>query len=410
MWGADETYSLNLVRAAVKRIAMLITDQNELEEFCRALKTAPFITVDTEFLREKTYYPKLCLIQISGPEGRAAAIDPMAAGIDLAPVYDLLFAPEILKVFHAARQDLEIFFNLTGKVVAPVFDTQIAAMVCGYGDSVGYEALVRNITGKQLDKSVQFTNWSIRPLSERQIDYALGDVIYLIEVYRKLSAELDKRGRTSWVMQEEEILADPKTYQNDPFEAWKRVKVKTPKSKTLAVLRALAAWREEQAQRKDIPKGWILRDETLADIAGQIPTTQAQLAKIRGLSEDMSKGRTGEAILKLIDETLKSDSKTWPQPEKKAPLSPTVAATADILRMLMKVQCAEAGVATKLLGSAEDLEDLAATGNPENPLLKGWRYELFGREALALKNGDLAIGLKGAKIVRYRVSPQTETL
>lgn len=389
---------------------MLITDQTELDRFCHALKAAPFITVDTEFLREKTYYPKLCLIQISGPDGQAAGIDPLATDLDLSPVYDLLFAPEILKVFHAARQDLEIFFNLTGKVAAPVFDTQIAAMVCGYGDSVGYEALVRNITGHQLDKSAQFTNWSLRPLSERQIEYALGDVVYLIEVYRKLSAELDKRGRTSWVLQEEKILADPKTYRSDPAEAWKRVKVKTPKPKTLAVLRALAAWREEQARGRDIPKGWILRDETLAEIAGQIPTSQAQLAKIRGLSEDMSKGRVGDSVLKLIEETLKSDPKTWPQPEKKAPLSPTVAATVDILRMLMKVQCAEAGVATKLLGTAEDIEDLAATGNPENPLLKGWRFELFGREALALKNGDLAIGLKGSQIVRYRVSPQTETL
>lgn len=389
---------------------MFITDQSDLDRFCRALASAPFITVDTEFLREKTYYPKLCLIQISGPDGQGAAIDPLAPGIDLSPVYDLLFAPGILKVFHAARQDLEIFFNLTGRVAAPVFDTQIAAMVCGYGDSVGYEALVRNTTGHQVDKSAQFTNWSLRPLSEKQIDYALGDVVYLVEVYRKLSAELDKRGRTSWVLQEEEILADPKTYRSDPLEAWKRVKIKTPKPKTLAVLRALAAWREEQARSRDIPKGWILRDETLADIAGQVPTTQAQLAKIRGLSEDASKGRVGDAILKLIGETLKSDPKTWPQPEKKAPLPPTVAATADILRMLMKVRCAEAGVAAKLLGTAEDIEDLAATGDPENLLLKGWRYELFGREALALKNGELAIGLKGSKIARYRVSPETETL
>ncbi|MCC6597579.1 MAG: ribonuclease D [Alphaproteobacteria bacterium] len=388
---------------------MIITDQKTLDSFCEGLKGLEFITVDTEFLREKTYYPKLCLIQISGPDGKAAAIDPLATGLDLAPVYALLFDPAILKVFHAARQDLEIFFNLTGRVVLPIFDTQVAAMVCGYGDSVGYEALVRNITGQQLDKSVQFTNWSLRPLSERQIHYALGDVTHLIEVYHRLAAELEKRGRTSWVLQEEEILADPNTYQNDPQEAWRRIKIKTPKAKSLAVLRALAAWREEQAQSRDIPKGWILRDETLAEIAGQVPTAHAQLVKVRGLSEDMVKNRIGDTLLKLIADTLKADPKTWPQPVRKTQPSPSVAATVDILRMLLKVQCAEAGVATKLLGSSEDLEDLAAHENPNNPLLKGWRYELFGREALALKNGELAIGLKNSKIMKYKVSGETDT-
>ena len=229
---------------------MLITDQNELNEFCNALKSEEYITVDTEFLREKTYYPKLCLIQIGNKDKKAAAIDPLKGNLDLTPVFELFFDKNILKIFHAARQDLEIFYNLTEKVVTPIFDTQIAAMVCGYGDSIGYENLVRNITGKGLDKSVQFTNWSNRPLSDKQINYALGDVTHLVDVYEHLSEELEKSNRTDWVFQEEEVLCDPATYENDPYLAWERVKIKTPKPKTLATLRELAAWREKRHRIK----------------------------------------------------------------------------------------------------------------------------------------------------------------
>jgi ribonuclease D len=386
----------------------LITDQKRLNEFCASLKGAPFIAIDTEFLREKTYYPKLCLVQVSGPDGHAKAIDPLEGGLDLSPLYELLYDPEILKVIHAGRQDLEIFYNLTKKVVDPIFDTQIAAMVCGYGDSVGYEALVRNITQHQLDKSAQFTDWSKRPLSERQIEYALGDVTHLIPVYKHLKSELEKRGRIEWVFEEEEILGDPKTYQNDPYVAYTRIKVKTPKPKTLAVLRELAAWREKQAQDRDIPKGWLMRDETLADMAAQMPRNEAQLKKIRGVSEDMAKGSMGRALLDVIEKALESDPKTWPQVEKRKPIPPNVAATVDILRMLMKVQCSEEGVATKLLASSEDLEALAQDDHADVPALKGWRFELFGREALALKHGHLAIGLKGSKIVKFKVSTETE--
>ncbi|MCB9982562.1 MAG: ribonuclease D [Rhodospirillales bacterium] len=387
---------------------MLITEQTHLEEFCASLKGCDFITVDTEFLREKTYYPKLCLIQIGNPNGEAAAIDPLAHGLDLSPVYDLLSDEKILKVFHAGRQDLEIFFNLTGKVVAPLFDTQIAAMVCGYGDSVGYENLVRNITGNSLDKSVQYTDWSNRPLSEKQIDYALGDVTWLVEVYEKLAAELEKRGRTAWVFQEEEILADPATYANDPYEAWRRVKVKSPKPKTLAVLRELAAWRERRAQEKDLPKSWVMRDETLADMAAQMPKDVKHLKKIRNMSADMAEGRHGKMLLELINDAISSNPKNWPKPQKKKPVPSSVSATADILRMLLKIQAAEHGVATKLLSSTDDLEALAMDDAADIPALKGWRYEIFGREALAVKNGALAVGLKGSNIVKYKVGDQTD--
>ena len=259
------------LRLTVLNRYMLITDQKALKGFCASLKSETFITVDTEFLREKTYYPKLCLIQIGAADGRAAAIDPLSDDIDLAPVYDLLFDEKILKIFHAARQDLEIFFNQTGKVVYPFFDTQIAAMVCGYGDSIGYENLVRNITGGQIDKSSQYTNWSNRPLSDKQVNYALGDVTHLVKVYEHLAEQLEKRGRTSWVFEEEAVLEDPATYDVDLNEMWRKIKVKSPKPQTLAVLRELAAWREARAQRKDLPKNWVMKDDTLADMAAQAP-------------------------------------------------------------------------------------------------------------------------------------------
>jgi ribonuclease D len=388
---------------------MIIQTQAELTAFCKELAACPYIMVDTEFLREKTYYPKLCLIQLGTPEGKAAAVDPLIEGIDLQPVFDLLLEPKILKVIHAGRQDLEIFYNLTGKVVTPFFDTQIAAMVCGYGDSVGYESLVRNITGAQLDKSVQFTNWSLRPLTKRQLDYALGDVIYLAQIYRHLKAELDKQGRTSWVFQEEEFLADPATYENHPEEAWQRIKLKSPKPKMLVVLRELAAWRETQAQHKDLPRPWIMRDETLADMAAQAPRDAASLAKIRGVSEDMAKGNTGKVLLDLIGKALDSDKATWPKPEKKDALPAVAQSTLDILKMLLKIQSTEHGVAAKLIADKDELEDLAMNNDPNNPVLKGWRFEVFGRDALEIKNGRLAIGLKGSKIAKYKVSKEIDT-
>ncbi len=389
---------------------MLITEQNELVKFCASLEGCEFITVDTEFLREKTYYPKLCLIQIGAPDGRAAAIDPLTKGIDLQPVYDLLFNEEILKIFHAARQDMEIFYNLTQRLPNPIFDTQIAAMVCGYGDSIGYDNLVRNITGVQIDKSSQFTNWSLRPLSDKQIAYALGDVTHLVKVYESLAKTLDKRGRTEWVFQEEDILTDPATYQNFPYEAWRRIKIKTPKSKTLAVLRELAAWREIRAQEKNLPKPWVMKDDTLADMAAQAPTDVKGLKKIRNLGADFAQSRHGQDLIDLIKKAVNSDENTWPKPEKRKSPSPSVSATIDLLKMLLKINAMQNDVATKLLSSTDDLELLAQDDNADIPALKGWRREVFGNEALMVKHGKLAVGMKDGKIVKFKINTETEAL
>ncbi len=390
---------------------MLITEQKELDALCARLSGEEFITIDTEFLREKTYYPKLCLVQVCGPDGNAAAIDPLEGDLDLSPLFALLENEKVLKIFHAARQDLEIFFHMTGKVVHPFFDTQIAAMVLGHGEQVGYEALVRNITGAQIDKSVQFTNWAHRPLSAKQIDYALGDVIHLLEIYRKLAADLEGRGRTSWVFEEEAILEDPATYENDPEETWKRIKIRSPKPKTLAILKALSAWRERRAQDRDIPKSWVMRDETLADMAAQAPKDADGLKKIRGMSADLASGHVGKDILKVIKEAAATPKEDWPQAVKKKPLPPTTAAVVDALKMLLKIQCGMSDVAAKLVASADDLEEIAVKGeNADVPALKGWRREVFGEAALQFKQGKLAIGLKDSKIVKYDVSHETSTV
>ncbi|HBR68653.1 MAG TPA: ribonuclease D [Rhodospirillaceae bacterium] len=385
----------------------LITDNQRLNEVCQSLAGHAFLTLDTEFLREKTYYPKLCLIQIGTPEGQAWAVDPLDGDMDLQPLFDLLVNPGILKVLHAARQDLEIFYQLMGKVVHPFFDTQIAAMVCGYGDSVGYEALVRNIAGAQIDKSVQFTDWSNRPLSKRQIDYALGDVTHLVKIYRHLSAKLEERGRTSWVFEEEAILEDPRTYQNTPEDAWQRIKIKSPRPKMLAILREVAAWRERRAQEKNLPRNWIMRDETLADLAAQAPKNAEELKKIRNIPGDMAEKPSGKALLECIQKGLAVPKNEMPEPEKKKPLSPQAAATADILRMLLKVKSAEHEVAARLVASKDDIEAIAVDDNADVPALRGWRREVFGEDALALKHGKLAIGLKGSSITKFKVTGDT---
>ncbi len=382
---------------------MLITKQKDLDKFLASLHDCNFVTVDTEFLREKTYYPKLCLIQIGDPDQNAVAIDPLEGNLDMSGVYDLMRNQEILKIFHASRQDLEIFYNLMGEVPTPLFDTQIAAMVCGYGDSVGYENLVRNITGNDLDKSVQFTNWAHRPLSDKQLNYALGDVTHLVKIYEKLADQLEERGRTNWVYEEEEVLLNPETYQNNPEKSWERIKLKTPKPKTLAVLKALAAWREETAQKRDIPRPWVMRDDTLVDMAAQAPTDINNLKKIRNMSSDMAEGKVGKTILPIIKAALASDPKTWPSKARKKPLPPSTSATMDILKMLLKIECVQHGVAAKLVASNDDLEAIAGSDSLDVKALKGWRYEVFGKDALALKAGELSIGLKDGKITKYKV-------
>ncbi|MFK7840008.1 MAG: ribonuclease D [Bdellovibrionales bacterium] len=386
---------------------MLITDQVALNEFCASLKSEVFITVDTEFLREKTYYPKLCLIQIGCEDGRAAAIDPLIGGLDLRPVFDLLFDHKILKVFHAARQDLEIFFNLTGQVVKPFFDTQIAAMVCGYGDSIGYENLVRNVTGQQVDKSSQYTNWANRPLSEKQISYALGDVTHLVSVYLKLSAELDRRDRVHWVYEEEAVLENPATYDVDVHEMWRKVKVKSPKPQTLAVLRGLAAWRENRAKKKNMPKNWVMKDDTLADMAAQAPRDANALKKIRNVSDELAHGKLGKQLLGVIKEALESDPANWPEVKRKKPPSAKTMAIVEILKLLLKIQSNEHEVASKLIANASDLEEIAKDDDADVPALRGWRREVFGDEALAMKHGKISIGLDKDRVAKMDIGEQS---
>lgn len=382
----------------------VLTDNTKIAAFCATLAEKDFITIDTEFLREKTYYPKLCLIQLSCPEKYAVAIDPLADGVDLEPVFDLLANPSVLKVFHAARQDLEIFFNLTGEVVAPVFDTQIAAMVCGFGDSIGYDRLVKAITKESIDKSSQFTNWTLRPLSEKQVEYALGDVTHLCDVYTHLKADLKRRNRSSWVDQELAALCDHALYDIDPYKSWERVKIRSPKSKTLVVLKELAAWREEEAQRKDIPKTWLMKDDTMCDLAHQAPQNKKQLAKIRNLSKDLSEGKRSDIILKRIDTALSTPKDEWPQPVKKTPLPQAAQTVSEVLKMLLKVHSAQHDVASKIIASSSDIEAIALDDNADVMALKGWRREVFGADALAVKHGKLAIGLDQGEICIFPIA------
>lgn len=385
---------------------MLINQQSDLDSFCSGLKGAPFLTVDTEFLREKTYYPKLCLIQVSGPDGKAAAIDPLAGDIDLAPFFELMDDRKIVKVFHAARQDLEIFYNISGRVPSPLFDTQIAAMVCGFGESVGYENLVRKILGKQVDKSVQFTDWSHRPLGKRHLQYALNDVIHLIDIYKTLDRELQKRGRKAWLESEDAILSDPKTYEIDPRKIWKRIKVRSPRPRTLAALRELAAWRELEAQRRDQPRNWVMRDESLVDIAVHMPQTPEELARARGLSADMARGRIGQQVLEALALARALPESECPKPlARKEPLPQELTPVLEMLRMLLRINCADNEVVPKIVASTDELEELVLDDEADIPAMRGWRFELFGREALELKHGKISLTLADNRVVKKIVEP-----
>ena len=319
----------------------LITDTKALTALCdRIANRDDFVAIDTEFMRDKTYYSKLCLVQVAGAED-VAAIDPLAPDLDLAPLYALMANTNILKVFHAARQDVEIFVNQADAVPYPLFDTQIAAMVCGFGDSVSYDKLVRAKTGIRLDKTSRFTDWSHRPLSERQIDYALADVIHLRPVYEKLRARLDKTARSEWVVEEMAHLVNPDTYRNDPSEIWRRLKIRSTKPKFLAVLRELAAWREREAQSKDVPRNRILRDDALVDVAAQAPTSSVDLARTRAFNAESAGGRTGRAVLDAVRAALDMPKENWPNlPESKdAPQGRLP--VAELLRVLLKVKCEE---------------------------------------------------------------------
>jgi ribonuclease D len=376
----------------------VLSDTETLVALCRRLAGTEFIAVDTEFMRERTYWPRLCLVQVAGPE-EAVAIDALAGGLDLAPLFDLLADERTLKVFHAGRQDLEIFHYLTGRLPAPVFDTQVAAMVCGFGDQVGYETLVAKLARAHLDKASRFTDWAIRPLSKRQIDYALGDVIHLRRVYEKLSRRLQANGRIGWLGEEMAELTDPAIYRIQPETAYRRMKPRSTNGRFLAVLRELAAWREREAQKRDVPRGRILRDEALTEIAHHLPRTADELARTRGLGRGFAEGAQGEELLAAVARGAALPEEQWPEAEERRELPRNLAPVADLLKVLLKMKCDEHEVAQKLVASAADVEAIAAFGEEaEVRALHGWRRKLFGEDALAVRAGRVAIAARGRRL------------
>jgi ribonuclease D len=380
----------------------IITTTDDLSALCARLAGAPFITVDTEFMRESTYWPKLCLVQIAGPD-EAAAIDPLAPGLSLEPLLAMMRNRDQLKVFHAARQDLEIFYHLMGEVPAPIFDTQVAAMVCGFGEQVGYETLVNTLAGATIDKTSRFTDWSKRPLTERQVTYALSDVTHLRTIYKKLVARIAKSQRDSWLGEEMAILAEPKTYLVEPQEAWMRLKTRSTNPKFLAALRAVTAWREIEARARDIPRSRILRDEALLEIAGDPPSTVEGLLRVRGMSRGLAEGSAGANLLQALTAAFAAGPASWPQVEKTEPLPKGIGPLIELLKVLLKLKCDEHDVAQKLVASTADLEAIAVSDDANVPALNGWRRELFGEDALALKHGKLALAAQGKRIRLIRL-------
>ncbi len=386
------------------RIHPLITDTDSLEKLCERLARAPFVAVDTEFMRENTYWPDLCLFQVASSE-EAAAIDPKAEGIDLTPLMNLLVNNEhVLKVFHAGGQDIEIIFNMTGGTPHPLFDTQIAAMALGLGEQVGYQNLVESLLNRHLDKGARFTDWARRPLDKRQIDYAIGDVTHLAELFPKMLEKLKRTGRGQWLDQEMERIADPANYINDPALAWKRVKIQTRRADALGRLKALAAWRELEARSKNLPRGRIMKDETLADVAVHPPQSQESLGNVRGLSAAWKSNDIGARMMEALATADPLPPSELPAREERGPgLGKDGALVADLLKLLLKIKARESHVAPRLVARSEELEQLAAGRREGLQILEGWRYEEFGHDALDLVEGRLAFAVRSGKLVRSRV-------
>ena len=374
-----------------------ITTTPELAALCETLSRSEYVAVDTEFLREQTFWPLLCLIQLAGPEAEAI-VDPLAPGIDLAPFYQLMADNSTVKVFHAARQDIEIVFLKSGVVPTPVFDSQVAAMVCGFGDSISYVNLVKKTTGTDLDKSSRFTDWSRRPLSPKQLDYALADVTYLRDVYLRLRQTLEKTERTPWLQEEMAVLTNPATYDTSPENAWQRLRLRVKGRKSLGVLVELAAWRERLAQSLDVPRGRVLRDDALYDIANQIPANAEALGQLRTLSDGFARSQRAKDILEAVKAGLARDPKTLPKVERNETLSAEASATLELLKVLLKAAAAEHGVAPRIIAGSEDLEQLAISDEADILALQGWRRALFGEAALKLKRGELALTLVGGEV------------
>lgn len=383
----------------------MITTTEALADFCTRASRMPYVTVDTEFLRERTYYSKLCLLQLAyaDPEGgEAVLVDPLAEGMSLTPVYDLFTNPHVVKVFHAARQDLEIFFVDAGIIPAPLFDTQVAAMVCGFGEQAGYETLVRKIAKAEMDKSSRFTDWSRRPLSEAQMTYAVGDVTHLRDIYEYLSARLKKTGRGPWVAEEMAVLQDPATYRTDPDEAWQRIKTRSGSARFLAIVRELARFREVYAQSHDVPRARVFKDEALVELASTKPTNEAELGRSRLLLREARRGDIAEGIMAAVRSGLEAKAEDLPKPDRSRERLQVNPALADLLRVLLKAKSDAEGVAQKLIATSADLDAIAA-GERDIHALTGWRHQVFGADALLLCDGKVALATKGNHVVTIRL-------
>jgi ribonuclease D len=374
-----------------------ITTTKKLAEACTRLAKYPFVTVDTEFQRETTYYPKLCIAQIASTD-EAVVVDALAEGIDLAPFYALMANEQVIKVFHAARQDIEICWHAAEVIPTPLVDTQVAAMVLGYGDSISYEQLVQRITGDSLDKSHRFTDWTRRPLAEAQLAYAVSDVTHLREVYIKLAADLEERGRTEWMKEELKVLTSPDTYRMEPEHAWERLKTRVRKPKELAILIEVAAWREHEARTRDVPRGRVLKDDVIGDIAIQAPTTMERLAGLRSLPRGFERSKWGDSIIEAVKRGLERDPKTLPRLERAKPVI-NGQATVELLKVLLRMTSERHGVAAKVIATVDDLDRIAADDAADVPAMSGWRRELFGEKALALKQGRLMLAVEKNRVV-----------
>jgi ribonuclease D len=383
----------------------LITEPDELAAFCDRLAGEEFVTVDTEFVRESTYWPHLCLIQLAG-ESEARVIDAIALEDRLGPVFALFDNPDILKVVHAGRQDVEIFLHLHDRVPTPLYDTQIAAMVCGLGDQVGYDTLVAKLTGASVDKQARFADWAHRPLNEQQIEYARADVTHLRDAYRALRRQIAEAGREGWIAEEMQALADPEVYRTDPETAWRRIKVRTRNRRFLAVLKETAATREHQAMQRDLPRNRVVRDESLLDIAGQLPRDAKALARIRGVNAKIADGPIGEALLGAVERALALPKSDYPDLPRRQGRETPPPATLEMLKLLLKLRAAEHGVAQRLIASSDDLAELALDDAAEVEALRGWRRQIFGEDALALKHGRIALSLDGTDIRVSRIDPE----
>lgn len=380
-----------------RRLMHLISTTPDLTDACALLAKNDFITVDTEFMRESTFWSELCLIQMAS-QSEEFLVDPLAPGIELGPFFQLMAAPGVLKVFHAARQDVEIIYQKARIIPAPLFDTQIAATVCGFGESVSFSNLVKRVTGNEIDKSSQFTNWSRRPLSKQQLTYALADVTYLRPIYHHLMRELEKSGRAHWLSEEMAQLTAPATYDLHPEEAWQRLKPRVKSKKALAILMEVAEWRERTAQSQNVPRSRILKDEAIYDIANQAPQTAEQLSHLRSLHDGFSRSARGQDVLAAVKRALGRDLRTLPRIDQGGPPAPEAAALVELLKVLLKAVAARESVAPKIIATSEELERIATDVDPDTPALKGWRRELFGEQALKLKRGELALTVRNGAV------------